>query len=293
MSAPRTSTAAEAKPWAATLIASQRITPRNSPEDVRRLRFTIDAGFDGRVGQCVRVRAPGQFGQLWHERLYSIADLEPIDGRNKAFELLVRRCHVIDDFNGERYDGVASNHLCDLPLGGQIKFIGPVGHPFPIPEDRSAGLVFIGMGTGIAPFRGLARRIYDDKGGWDGPVRLFFGARSGLELLYQNDENGDLGLYYDQPTFKAIAALSPRPHLGAPPALDQALREHAAEVRSLLEDGKSHFYIAGPEGLLPVVDKALAEAAGSAEAWAALRAKLKSAGRWHEALYSDVEGSNP
>ena len=47
----------------------------NSPEDVRRLRFAVDAGFDGRVGQCLRVRAPGQFGQRCHERLYSIADL--------------------------------------------------------------------------------------------------------------------------------------------------------------------------------------------------------------------------
>ena len=55
-------------------------------------------------------------------------------GNRPGFELLVRRCHVIDDFNGERYDGVASNHLCDLPSAAQIKFAGPVGHPF-----RSSG----------------------------------------------------------------------------------------------------------------------------------------------------------
>jgi ferredoxin--NADP+ reductase len=292
MSLSRTS-AAEARPWVATLLSNERITPSGSPEDVRRLRFAIDSGFDGRVGQCLRVRAPGQFGQLWHERLYSIADLEPIDDKRAAFELLVRRCHVIDDFNGERYQGVASNHLCDLPPGGELRFIGPVGHPFSIPADRGAGLIFIGMGTGIAPFRGIARRIYDEFGGWEGPVRLFYGARSGLEMLYQNDQNGDLGLYYDQPTFKAIAAVSPRPHFGEPPALDQALREHASEICSLLRDGRSHLYVAGPESLLPVVDQALAEAAGSAEGWSALRAALKTSGRWHEALYSDVEGSNP
>jgi ferredoxin--NADP+ reductase len=231
------------------------------------------------------VRAPGQFGQRWHERQYSIADIEFSDDRDFAFiELLVRRCHVIDTFNGERYDGVASNYLCDLPLGGQIAFTGPVGHPFPIPEDPSAGLLMIGMGTGIAPFRGLVRRVYDELGGWQGPVRLFYGARSGLEMLYQNDENADLGLYYDQPSFQAFAAVSPRPHFGEPPAVDKALIAHAAEVWSMLRDG-AHLFIAGPEALLPQVETALTQVAGSAETWAALRAELKAENRWREVLY--------
>jgi ferredoxin--NADP+ reductase len=277
----------ETRPWAATLLSSARITSKKSPEDVRRLRFAIvGSGFDGRVGQSIWVRAPGQFGQRWHERLYSIADIEYSDDRDFAFvELLVRRCHVIDTFNGERYDGVASNYLCDLPLGGKIAFTGPVGQPFPIPEDRSAGLLMIGMGTGIAPFRGLVRRIYEELGGWKGPVRLFYGARSGLEMLYQNEENADLGLYYDQPTFQAFAAVSPRPHFGEPPALDKALTDNAEEVWSMLQDGVAHLYIAGPESLLPQVDSAMAWVAGSGERWALLRAQLQTEDRWHELLY--------
>jgi len=270
--------------WTATLVANTRITPANSPEDVRRLRFSADGGFSGQIGQCLRVRAPGQFGQRFHERLYSIADLEPAGGR-LAVELLVRRCHVIDDFNGERYDGVASNYLCDLPVGGQIEFVGPLGHPFAIPADREAGLLMIGMGTGIAPFRGLVRRIYDELGGWKGPVRLFHGARSGLEMLYQNQENGDLGLYYDQPTFKAFEAVSPRPHFDEPPALDEALLAHAGEVWDMLQDKRTHVFIAGPEALLPMLDKAMARVVGSAETWEACRAKLQAAGQWRDVLY--------
>jgi len=272
------------RPWVAKVIANDRITPASSPEDVRRLRLSVDGGFDGRIGQCLRVRAPGQFGQRFHERLYSIADLEQI-GDRIALELLVRRCFVIDDFNGERYDGVASNHLCDLPIGGEVVFSGPLGHPFPIPADREAGLLMIGVGTGIAPFRGLVRRIYDELGGWSGPVRLFHGARSGLEMLYQNDENGDLGLYYDQPTFKAFAALSPRPHFDEPPALDAALLEHAGEVWDLLQDKRTHVYIAGPEALMPALDKTMARVVGSTEAWEACRAKLQAEGQWHDVLY--------
>jgi sulfite reductase alpha subunit-like flavoprotein len=278
--------AATTRPWSATLVSNERITAPESPEDVRRLRFTVaDAGFDGRIGQCLSVLAPGQFGQRWHERLYSIADLEQPDNGHIRFELLVRRCHVIDPFNGERYDGVASNLLCNLTVGGQIQFTGPVGHPFPIPEDRGAGLLMIGMGTGIAPFRGLVRRIYDELGGWQGPVWLFYGARSGLELLYLNDEKADLGLYYDRPTFQAFAAVSPRPHFGEPPAVDKLLIEHAVEVWSMLQGEGAHLYIAGPKMLLPQVDSALAQAAGSVARWTALRADLATAGRWHELLY--------
>jgi ferredoxin--NADP+ reductase len=287
MSQPAISTAADARPWSATLLSSARITSKKSPEDVRRLRFAVlEAGFQGEVGQSLSVRAPGRFGQRWHERLYSIADIEHSDDRDFAFfELLVRRCHYVDAFNGERYDGVASNHLCDLPLGCKIEFTGPVGYPFPIPEDRGAGLLMVGMGTGIAPFRGLVRRIYDELGGWKGPVRLFYGARSGLEMLYQNDENADLGLYYDKPTFQAFAAVSPRPHFDEPPALDKALIAHAAEVWSMLKDGGAHLFISGPGALLPQVETAMAQVAGSDGDWTALRRKLQAEDRWHELLY--------
>ncbi len=273
-------------PQTATLVASHRITPAESPEEVRHMQFTTsDAGFDGRLGQCLRVRAPGQFGQRWHERLYSIAEIDRSNPQRTDFALLVRRCQAIDKFSGERYDGVASNYLCNLSVGGQIEFTGPEGHPFPIPDDHGAGLLMIGMGTGIAPFRGLVRRIYDELGGWQGPVRLYYGARSGLEMLYMNEENADLALYYDQPTFEAFRAVSPRPHFGVPPALDRTLLDHAAEVWAMLQDERTHLFIAGPQALLAQVDSALDQVAGSAEQWAALRARIKSAGRWNEVLY--------
>ncbi len=273
-------------PQTATLVASYRMTPPESPEEVRRLQFTMsDAGFDGRVGQCLRVLAPGQFGQRWHERLYSIAEIDRSNPQRTDFALLVRRCQLIDEFSGERYDGVASNYLCNLSIGGQIQFTGPEGHPFPIPDDHGAGLLMIGMGTGIAPFRGLVRRIYDELGGWQGPVRLFYGARSGLEMLYMNEENADLALYYDQPTFEAFRAVSPKPHFGAPPALDRTLLDHAAEVWTMLQDERTHLFIAGPHALLAQVDSAMAQVAGSAEQWTALCARIKGDGRWHEVLF--------
>jgi ferredoxin--NADP+ reductase len=282
MSLPPSPATDEVEPFVATLTSNERLTLPGSPEDVRRLRFAVDdLDFIGRIGQCVRIMAPGRFGKPWHERLYSIADMTDGGG----FELLVRRCYAIDDFNGERYDGVASNYLCNLAVGGEIKFTGSHGHPFAIPNDKGAGLLMIGMGTGVAPFRGLVRRIYEEIGGWEGPVRLFYGARSGLEMLYLNDEKADIGLYYDQPTFLAFKAVSARPHFDDAPALDRALWERIDEVWAMLSEPRTQVYVAGPETLLPLIETPLAHAAGSVDRWNDKRAQLADEGRWHEVLY--------
>lgn len=272
--------------YRATLRSSERITSAESPEEVRQLRFRCDdLGFDGRLGQCIRILAPGQFGNPYHARLYSLADVDRSDPAQTDFTLCVRRCQTLDDFNGEAYPGVASNYLCDLAPGDDVLLDGPIGYPFVAPEDPHSPLLMIGMGTGIAPFRGLIRSIYESRAGWAGPVRLFFGARSGLELLYMNEQNRDLALYFDQPTFQAFQAVSPRPHFGEPAALDRRIAEHAKEIWSMLEDDRTCVYLAGSGALLSIVEKPLAEQAGNAHAYHARRNQLKVGGRWIEVLY--------
>ncbi len=270
----------------ATLLRSERITPAASPEEVRHLVFRSGDGLPaGRVGQCVRVMAPGQFGNRYHPRLYSIADPAPGGGEAGEFSLCVRRCSYVDDFSGERYPGVASNYLCDLRAGAAIAFAGPVGYPFPVPQNDKAGIIMIGMGTGIAPFRGLVRLIYEQFGGWKGKVRLYYGARSGLEMLYMNEENKDLAKYFDEKTFKAFQAVSPRPHFEVPADLEQAIAGNAAETWAMLKRGDTHVYVAGAQALLETVERALAAVAGSPEAWQRARDALVSGGRWSEVLY--------
>jgi ferredoxin--NADP+ reductase len=273
------------KRHAATLISSIRITPEASSEEVRQLVFRSgDLSFDGQTGNCVRILAPGQFGAAHHARLYSIADLERRSA-STDFTLCVRRCSYIDDFNGEEYRGVASNYLCDMKPGAAIEFVGPIGYPFEVPADKNADILMIGMGTGIAPFRGLIRLIYEKVGGWKGRVRLYHGAKSGLEMLYLNEENRDLALYYDQPTFKAFQAVSPRPVFDAPVALDRALEANAAEVWQMVTGPQTVVFVAGAGALLEMVDKSLAAIAGSAAAWQKVREALVAGGRWNEVLY--------
>lgn len=274
-----------ARTYSAILKESRRITPPSSREEVRHLVFrTGDLSFDPQLGNLVRVMAPGQFGNRSHARLYSIMDLER-RGDATEFAICVRRCSYIDEFNGEEYRGVASNYLCDLRPDDRLEFAGPVGYPFVIPEDKTADILMLGMGTGIAPFRTLIRQIYEKIGGWKGRIRLFYGARSPLEMLYMNDENNDLANYYDQPTFKAFQAVSPRPALGAPVALDKALVHNAAEVWEMVQSPATHVFIAGTHDMLAGVDKAMTTLAGSAARWAEVRQALADGGRWHELLY--------
>lgn len=270
----------------ATLIGARRITPEGSREDVRHLVFHSDElDFDARIGQCVRILAPGQFGSKHHPRMYLIAD--PVVERDggKEFAICVKRQSYNDEISGERYSGVASGYLCDLKIGTQITFVGPVGYPFAIPDDPKADLLMIGMGTGIAPFRALVRKIYTERGNWEGKVRMFYGAKTGLEMLYMNDANADIAEFVDQPTFKAIQAISPRPYFDEPVALDQALMRHAAEVWEMLNGANTHVYVTGAHEMLPRVDAALATAAGSEKTWQAKKDDLLASSRWYEVLY--------
>ncbi|MFZ2163336.1 MAG: FAD-binding oxidoreductase [Sideroxyarcus sp.] len=269
----------------AKLISSERITPASSREEVRRMIFHTDnLYFDGKVGSCIRVLAPGQYGNPYHTRLYSIADTDSTDTGSR-FEICVRRCSFIDEASGEEYAGVASNYLCDLKPGSEISFTGPVGYPFTVPGNQNTDLLMIGMGTGIAPFRGLIRKIYEQHGGWKGKVLLFHGARTGLESLYMNDVNNDIGNYFDQPTFKAFLAVSPRPAFDAPVALDKAIEQNAAEVWEIVNGPDSRVYAAGVKQMHDMIAGAMGNIAGNPDAWTSKRKEMVAAGRWLEVLY--------
>jgi sulfite reductase alpha subunit-like flavoprotein len=274
------------KHYPATLVRSQRITPPEASEEVRHLVFRRDdPAFDCKLGQCVRVMAPGQYGNAYHPRLYLVADEVAERDGGVEFAICVRRHEYIDDFNGERYSGIASNYLCNLKIGAQVEFTGPIGYPFSMPASRKADILLIGMGTGIAPFRSLIRTIYEKHGTWEGKVRLFYGAKTGLDMLYMNDANGDLSQYVYQPTFKAFQAISPRPLFDAPVELDKALEQNAAEVWEMLQGPETHVYLAGVTAMQPRIEKALSAVAGSEEAWLAAKDSLLTGGRWHEVLY--------
>lgn len=270
----------------ATLIRSELITPVECKDEVRDLLFrTKDLSFQPKPGQSIRLLAPGQYGNQYHSRYYSLASLNQDNDRYTEFSLCVRRCFYIDEFNGEQCKGVASNYLCDLKPGDEIEFTGPFGHPFTLPANKKADLLMICIGTGIAPFRGFIRSIYEEHGGWQGKVRLFHGAKTGFEMLYMNVENHDLANYYDQKTFKAFQAVSPRPAFDAPIALDKAIEKNASEVIAMLLSTNTQVYISCPEKLAANAEASLEKIVGGEQVWKTLKQEMLQSGRWNTILY--------
>jgi ferredoxin--NADP+ reductase len=272
----------------AIIKSSTRITPE-STDEVRQLILQIDdPTFRYAAGQSIGVLVPGphEFGSAYHHRYYSIAN--PTQTGNVEtieLEILVRRCFYLDEISGEQYPGIASNYLCDAKNGDKIKITGPYRSPFRIPADKSCNLLMIGTGTGIAPFRAFVRQIYDQHGGWDGKVRLFYGDNGGMNLLYMNDQHKDLTQYYDEQTFKAFSVLTDKPLTGAEAGLQESLAANAEECRSLLMDPKTYVFLGGQEKAAEVFNKVMEESFGSAEAWNKHKQSLIEQDRWAELLY--------
>jgi len=85
-------------------------------------------------GQFTMLRAPGQ--GLLLRRPYSICSAEPEKGR---FSLLVK---VV---------GQGTRALTELPMGGEVQCLGPLGTSFEPPSEGRRPVIVAG-GVGIAPF---------------------------------------------------------------------------------------------------------------------------------------------
>ena len=275
------------KQYKAKVRKTKRLTPANT-EEIREIVIEVNQPeFQCEVDQSfgVLVKHDSEFGNEYHHRLYSVADIPAKENGKTLLTMLVKRCSYVDDFSGELYQGVGSNYLCDRQVGDEITVTGPFELPFKVPSDKNANLILIGMGRGIAPFRAFVKHIYADVKDWKGKIRLFYGAKSGLELLYLNDKDGDLTSYYDEATFEAFHALSPRPHWQDPISLDAALEERAEEILEMLSYSNTYIYIAGYEKVKENLNKAFINIMGSKEKWENRKAELIAGKKWAEVIY--------
>ncbi|ANQ52248.1 ferredoxin-NADP reductase [Flammeovirga sp. MY04] len=275
------------KRYSAVVLKSDRLTPEDT-EEVREILLEVDDyNFKIEVNQSfgVLVRANGDFGNTYHHRLYSVADIPREVAGKLQIKMLVKRCAYVDDFSGELFKGIVSNYICDLKPCDELLITGPFNLAFNVPEDNEANMILVGMGTGIAPFRAFINHIYTDIGDWQGKIRLFYGAKSGLDMLYMNDENNDLTQYYDQKSFEALQAVSPRPKWQDPINLDQVIEGRAYEIKQMLAMNNTHVYIAGYKDVMKKLDAAFANILGSPEKWETRKKELIAGGKWAEVIY--------
>lgn len=279
------------KVFPARVIKNELITPLDSSEDIYEITLAIgQSNKKFEIGQSVGLvlEGPFAFGNPYHFRLYTIVE-HNTDKADELLKLCVKRCFFLDPVNGEEYPGIASNYLCDRAPGDEVSLLGPYSRPFHIPQDPQANIVMIGMGTGIAPFRAFLRHLYSSRGKWLGKVRLFYGAKTGLEMLYMNDKKNDISQYYDEETFRAIQAVS-RVSIGdvagsISDSLSDSIRQNGQEVWSMIQAPHSCLFIAGLEVMGEKLQVLFSELSGSEMRWKEMREKMIEERRYQEILY--------
>jgi benzoyl-CoA oxygenase/reductase BoxA protein len=270
------------QPAVATVAGNVRVTAVGRDSDTHHI--VLDFGslpFPVLEGQSIGVIPPGtdEHGRPHHARQYSIAS--PRDGERPKYNnlsLTVKR--VTSDHDGKPVRGVASNYVCDLVKGDQVKVIGPFGSTFLMPDDPAANLLMICTGTGSAPMRGMTERRRRLHAAGDGKLMLFFGARTQEELPY-------FGPLMNLPKdfIDINLAFSRKP--GQPRIYVQDLmRTRAADVAALLADDHTHIYVCGLRGMEDGVMDSLRFAADQHGLdWKTLHPRLKSEGRLHLETY--------
>jgi NAD(P)H-flavin reductase len=80
----------------------------------------------------------------------------------------------------------ASNVIFEMQEGQTIDLVGIAGHGFPLEAQRNRDLVFVAMGTGVAPLRSVLRHVLNRKKDF-GQLVVLYGARTPDDFCYRDE----------------------------------------------------------------------------------------------------------
>jgi len=80
----------------------------------------------------------------------------------------------------------ASAVIYNMRVGDQIELVGIAGHGFNLEEVRGRDLVFVAMGTGVAPLRSALRHVLKRKEEF-GQLVVLYGARTPDDFCYREE----------------------------------------------------------------------------------------------------------
>jgi len=80
----------------------------------------------------------------------------------------------------------ASAVIYNMRVGDQIELVGIAGHGFNLEEVRGRDLVFVAMGTGVAPLRSALRHVLKRKEEF-GQLVVLYGARTPDDFCYRDE----------------------------------------------------------------------------------------------------------
>jgi len=83
----------------------------------------------------------------------------------------------------------ASNLIFDMRAGERIELMDVAGHGFALDEQKGKDLVFVAMGTGVAPLRSALRHVLKRKNEF-GQLVVLYGARTPDDFCYRDETDG-------------------------------------------------------------------------------------------------------
>jgi len=83
----------------------------------------------------------------------------------------------------------ASDVLFDMQRGEKIELLEVAGHGFDLEAQQGKDLVFVAMGTGVAPLRSALRHVLKRKNDF-GELVVLYGARTPDDFCYRDETEG-------------------------------------------------------------------------------------------------------
>jgi ferredoxin--NADP+ reductase len=245
-------------PFMGTVRQNLKLTRDSSPNDTRHVVIDLEGSrYEYLEGQSAGVLPPGinEKGKPHSVRLYSIASHRYGEGGHpKRLSLCVKRVIYQDPGTRQERHGVASNYICDLMPGDQVKLTGPAGNRFLLPEQfLDHHYVFIATGTGIAPFRGMLYQLFHHE--FRGEVWLIFGVQYRSDILYEKEFHQ----HEAHPNFHFVTAISREETNsdGSKVYVQHRLLDYKNELASLMARTNTLIYICGISGMEKGIGQAL------------------------------------
>ncbi|MEP6194694.1 MAG: benzoyl-CoA 2,3-epoxidase subunit BoxA [Nitratireductor sp.] len=263
-----------ASPAVATVQGNYRLTGDNADSDVRHIILDLGTtSFPVLEGQSVGIAPPGtdDNGRPHRMRLYSVSS--PRDGgrpNTNNLSLTVKR----------EPHGLASNYVCDLKRGDEVRLTGPFGSTFLMPNDARATILMICTGTGSAPFRGFTMRRQRAASGETGGMMLVFGARRPDSLPYFGPLKKVPDALLDKHLVFSRVEGTPREYV------QDRMRLEKDKIATMLASDTTHVYVCGLKAMEAGVEEAFADIArGAGLDWKAVRDAMRETGRYHVETY--------
>jgi len=284
-------------PFMGKVISTKRIVGPKATGETCHIIINHNGDFPYWEGQSWGVVPPGvreRDGKPNAVRLYSIASSRYGDDMTgKTGSLCVRRatywCPELKADDPAK-KGVCSNFLCDTKAGDEVKLTGPVGKVMLMPEeDPKTDYIMVATGTGIAPYRGFIRRLFNENtpaaSAYKGEAWLFLGVANSDALLYDDEFQEAKSRFPDNLRIDYALSREQNNSKGGKMYIQDKVEEYADEVFNKLESG-AHIYFCGLKGMMPGINdmlKGVAEKKGlDYDEWSK---KLKKAKQWHVEVY--------